>query len=250
MRTTTEAVSTENTTELSPLLLIKKQRSHVLFVLSNPKAGQEPAFLGWYEGAYRQALSKHPEVLSARHYVRHEVDITQGRFAPLPLRYLALYEISLDGAEAASSLIERVTELHREHPAAEAPATWLYYPSSEKVGRAPAKTPSMLTLAFANGTPGQDAQFREWYATRHTRHALNIAALVSGQCFERTQFQRPGALDASFSTIAIYEQEGTPESIIESFLSLPAATFDFPTLDLSRFAEAVYRPVSTGISDQ
>lgn len=101
----------------------------------------------------------------------------------------------------------------------------------------------MLTLAFANGTPGQETEFREWYATRHIRHALNIPALVSGQCFERTQFQMPGAMNACFATIAVYEQEGSPESIIASFLSLPEGTLRFPMLDRSpgRFAEWSYR---------
>jgi hypothetical protein len=103
----------------------------------------------------------------------------------------------------------------------------------------------MLTIAFANGVPGQETEFREWYATRHIRHALKIPALVSGQCFERTKFQRPGTVEASFSMIAIYEQEGTPEAILDGFALLPDGALHFPMLDRSpfRFAEVVYRPV-------
>jgi len=229
----------------SSLLLLKAQRSHVVFVLSNANTGQEAAFLDWYQGAYRQAILEFPEVLKVQHYERHDVDITRGQFPPLPFRYLGLYEISIDGAEEATSLIELIASLHCAQSETQLPATWIYYPTSERVGRSPTLLPSLLTLAFANGIPGQEAEFREWYATRHIRHALNISALVSGQCYERTLFQRPGALPATFSTIAVYEQEGTPESIIESFASLPESTFAFPVLDLSksRFAEAVYRPV-------
>lgn len=234
----------KNATE-SPLALTQRQRSHVLFVLSHAKAGHEAPFLDWYEGPYRNTVCHFGGVLTAQHYEQHEVDITCGEHAPLPFHYLGLYEISVDGAQAAEGIIESIATLHRQQAAAQLPATWLYYPVSERVGRSPAKSPLMLTLAFANPVPGQEAEFREWYATRHIRHALNIPALVSGQCFARTLFQRPGAQEAKFDTIAVYEQEGTAESIVESFKSLPQSTFHFPMLDLDRvrFAESVYRPV-------
>jgi hypothetical protein len=228
---------------LSPLEFAKKQRSHVLFVMSDATADQDADFLRWYRLSCRDAVSAIQNVISARHYQQHELDVTLGLHARLPYRYLGIYEISVDGAPAAASIIEQIERLYRAQPAARAPATWLYYPVSEKVGRPPEAMPSMLTLAFANAIPGQEAEFREWYATRHTRHALNVPALVSGQCFERTLFQSAGALEARFAMIAVYEQEGSAESMIASFNSLPASTFHFPAMDLSRFAESVYRPV-------
>jgi hypothetical protein len=228
---------------LLPLAMLKRQRSHVIFVLSNANPTHEAEFLHWYQGAYRQSVSNHDGVVRVQHYEQHDIDITQGLYPRLPFHYLGLYELSLDGASAAEGLIERITALHRQQAAAQAPATWLYYPVSEKVGLSPVAAPSMLTLAFANGVMGQEAEFREWYATRHIRHALNIPALVSGQCFQLTQFQRPGALESPFNTIAVYEQEGTPEDIIESFTTLPESMFYFPMLDMSRFAEWVYRPI-------
>jgi hypothetical protein len=230
-------------TDVSPLALLAQQRSHMLFVLSNTRASSEQEFLTWYQGSYKLAVSELEGVLSVQHYEQHEVDITQGKYPPLPFRYLGLYELSVDGAEAAAGVIDRIHILHEEEAAAEEPATWLYYPVSEKVGRAPATSPSVLTLAFANATPGGEAEFREWYATRHIRHALKLPALTSGQCFERTQFQRPGAMEADFHTIAMYEQEGTPEELIAAFDSVPEGALDFPTLDLLRFAEWVYRPL-------
>jgi hypothetical protein len=174
--------------------------------------------------------------------------VSGGKYPGLPCRYLALYDLSVDGAQAALAVIERVTQLHRNEASAEAPATWLYYPASERVGRGAAQTPSLLTLAFANAVAGQEAEFREWYATRHIRHALNIPALVSGQCFERTQFQSPGALPADYATIAVYEQEGSAREIMQSFGSLPPGVLDFPAMDLTRFAEWVYRPLAAGVS--
>ena len=234
---------TVNCADIS-LALLKKQRSHLLFILTGAKPGREAEFLPWYQGIYREALSKNSSVLGLEHYEQHDVDITDGHHARLPFKYLGVCEISVDGAIAAEPLIDWVTQSHAEQPAAMQPATWLFYPASERVGRSPDDAPSMLTLAFANGVPGQEADFREWYATRHIRHALNIPALVSGQTFERTLFQKPGALEVKFATIAVYEQTGTPESILESFATLPEETFRFPMMDMSRFAEWVYRPLA------
>jgi len=236
------------TNDLSALRLLDRQRSHVLFVLSEPESDSNSEFLTWYQGPYRGAVLGCAGVLGGRHYEQHDVDITQGRFPRLPFGYLGIYELSLDGSQGARELIERIAALHREESSARVPATWLYYPVCEKVGRTPSKTPSMLTIAFANARPGEEALFREWYATRHIRHALNIPALVSGQCFQRTQFQESGAYEALFDTIAVYEQEGPPESIIRSFASLPAGTLEFPSLDVDplRFSEWVYRPVRDG----
>ena len=230
----------------SSLDLMKKQRSHVLFCLCDPVAGSENAFRHWYQGSCLEALSNTESVLGARHFVQDEVDITRGRYERLPFRYLGMYELSLDGAEESSPFIDRIHAIFREQSFSQPPVTWLYYPISEKVGRTSRGLPSMLTLAFANGVPGQEEEFREWYATRHIRHALNIAALVSGQCFQRALFQKPGARDAAFSIIAVYEQEGSAESIVKSFLSLPPETFRFPMMDRApgRFAEWSYRSLT------
>lgn len=216
---------------LSSLQLLATQPSHVLLVLSNSSAA-----------AGLDLAARYPSVVRAQHYEQHEVDVTCGRHMRFPYRYLGLYNLSLDGAEQAAELMGHI------HSAAETPATWLFYPISEKVGRAPREMPAMVTIAFANPVPGQEAEFREWYSTRHIRHALNIPALVSGQCFERTLYQSPGAAECGFSLIAIYEQEGTPESIIDSFASLPKGLLNFPTMDKTRgrFAECVFRPLPQG----
>jgi hypothetical protein len=210
--------------------------------------GSDRIFRSWYLGSYQQEVLDLPAVLGGQQYEPHELDVSRGRYPGLPFRYLGLYDLSVDGAQAALGLIEQVKDLHRREPSAEAPATWLYYAASERVGRSPATRPSLLTLAFANAIPGQESDFREWYATRHIRHALNIPALVSGQCFERAHFQSPGALDAAYSMIAVYEQEGTPEEMLRSFESLPPGTLDFPAMDLTRFAEWVYRPLPSNVS--
>jgi hypothetical protein len=238
-----QSMSPLGSTAQSSLELLKEQRSHVLLALTNPRAGAEQTFRSWYQGRFQPAVLGFPGVLGGQQYEPHPVDVSRGRYPGLPFRYLNLYDLSVDGAQAAVPAIEHMKALHREEQSADEPAIWLYHPVSERVGRSPAVRPSLLTIAFANATPGEEQDFREWYITRHIRHALKIPALVSGQCFERSQFQSPGAMKAQYSMIAVYEQEGTPEEMIKTFASLPQGTLDFPAMDLTRFAEWVYRPL-------
>ena len=229
---------------MTSLEILHGQRSHILLVLSRPAEGAaEETFRSWYSGPYREAMLRLPDVLSGLQYEPHEVDVSNGRYPSLPYRYLGLYQLSLDGAQAAAQTVARVGELHRAEKSATAPATWLYYAVSERVGRPPRVNPCLLTIAFANPVIGRETEFREWYATRHIRHALDIPQLVSGQCFELTQFQNPGAAEPCYSMIAIYEQEGTPEDMVASIAALPAGRLNCPAMDLSRFAEWVYRPL-------
>lgn len=229
----------------SPLKIIKQQKSHLLFVLFNKQDLRNSSeFLNWYRSEYSKILSSFENVLSIRQLEQHEIDVTKGEYQKLPYHYLSLIELSLDGAEQAKELINYIIELHESSTYAGPPATWLYYPICERVGR-PAKIFNpMLTLAFANAVSGRELEFREWYCTRHIRHALNVQSLVSGQCFGLTRFQRSVSEKSSYGVIAVYEQEGTPEEMIESFESLPDETFEFPALDLNRFAEWVYKPIA------
>lgn len=219
----------------SPLQLLSTQPSHVLLVLSNSAAAKGLDLERRWESIVR-----------AQYYEQHEIDVTCGRHMPFPFRYLGLFHLSLDGAEQAAELIDDIHSRSRQKNDTDVPATWLFYSAGEKVGRPPIKSPSMLTIAFANAVEGQQTELREWYATRHIRHALNIPALVSGQCFERTLFQRPGGAECNYSMIAIYEQEGAVETIIDSFKTLlPSGVLNFPTMDKTRgrFAECVFRPL-------
>jgi hypothetical protein len=222
--------------------LLAEQRSHVLLVLSNSQPGSDREFRTWVLGVYQRTVLKLEGVLRGQQYEAHEVDISAGKYPGLPYHYLGMYDVAVDGAAAASAMLDRIRDLHQRARSAQPAATWLYYPASERVGRAPVALPSLITMAFANAVPGQEDEFREWYATRHIRHALQIPALVSGQCLARTLFQSPGAMHADFSMVAVYEQEGSPEDMRKSFAALPAGALDFPAMDLTRFAEWVYKP--------
>jgi hypothetical protein len=224
------------------LELLLEQRSHVLLVLSNSHPESDREFRNWYLGYYQRTVLKLDGVLRGQQYETHEVDISAGKYPGLPYRYLGIYDLSVDGASNAPGILDYIRDLHQHEPSAQASVTWLYYPASERVGRPPVSRPPLITVAFANAIPGREDEFREWYATRHIRHALQIPALVNGQCFARTQFQNAGAMGADFSMIAVYEQEGSPQAMRASFATLPPGALDFPAMDLTRFAEWVYRP--------
>jgi hypothetical protein len=228
--------------------LLAEQRSLVLLVLSNSQPGADGAFRKWYLGIYQRAVLGYDGVLHGQQYEAHEVDVSGGKYPGLPYHYLGVYHLAVDGALSAKGILDRIGDLHHREPSAQPAATWLYYPASERVGRSPVSRPSLITAAFVNALPGREDEFREWYATRHIRHALQIPALVNGQCFARTEFQSPGAMDADFSMIALYEQEGSAEEMRKSFETLPAGALDFPAMDLKRFAEWVYRPCAPQIA--
>ena len=240
--------------EASPLALSKKHRSHILFVLSNSLSEKNSDFLDWYKGDYLQAMAKLDMVVSAQHFEQHEVDVTMGNYPPPEFQYLGMYELSLDGADEAKDIIRKITDSHKMEKMSYPPATWLYYPICEKVGRSAKAISPMVTIAFANSTPGSEAEFREWYCTRHIRHALNLTGFASGQCFELTNFQKPGSANPTYNTIALYEQEGTPQEFLNFLASLPedravelTKILKFPTLDATRFGECFYRPITEKI---
>ena len=218
-----------------------RQRSHILLVLSNVALGEDaPAFIDWYNGVCRRAVLARPGVLSASHYVQDDVDLTGGRRPPPPFRYLAIYELSIDRAEQAEANISAVHTLYRSCAHAAAPATWMYYPIGEKVGLSRPGSP-MIAVLFANGMPGSDDEFREWCVTRHIRQALAIPVLANGQCFERARFQRPGAADAGFHIIVLFEQAGSSQALVEAVNNLAPGAMDSPSLDPTGFGEAAYR---------
>lgn len=229
---------------LSPLEIIKYQRSHLMLILSNAQNGQQQQFNRWNINLLQKKLAENNEVLNSRLFEKHEIDVTEGQYQDIPYQYLNIIELSIDGAQQVENLADQIMRWHLEEPSADQPVLWLFYPATERVGRPAGSEHPMLTLAFANALPNKDLDFREWYCTRHIRHALNVPQIVSGQCFERTIYQPTNSLPNEYSMIAIYEQEGTPEEMIKSFHRLPDEALDFPSLDLIKFAEWVYRPTS------
>ena len=232
---------TDDGTSTFRLSAPRLQRSHILFVITGPRDGQLGDFQKWLKGTYCEAVSFDHRVLRSRFFAQHSIDITGGQWRHFRSPYLAVHELSLDGAEEAMTLVEMINQLHQSHAA---PATWLYSPCCERVGEDAQLAQPMVVVAFATGLPGRQDEFREWYTTRHIRHALNIPCFANGQCFLRTQCQRPGSMKAEFDLIALYEIDDGPEAILESMDRLPKGLLAFPSLDTGRFEESVYQPLA------
>lgn len=237
-----------NSFETPQCIQAKKQRSHILFVLSNPINNQENKFRHWYNNTYMANILQLSHVISIQHFQKHKVDITMGHFPSPPFRYVGIYELCLDGADQAGEVIDQIFLMFQEESSADKPVAWLYYPISEKVGYTThsLENPSLI-LAFSNAIPGKEMEFREWYSTRHLRHALYVPIIISGQCFESTIYQHSDSDQAPYNIIAIYEIDGTAQDFLNYRESIPqevAEIFHFPSLDISRFGESVYFPIS------
>jgi hypothetical protein len=227
-------------TNLDAKRAIAGQRNIVILVLSDAAPGKEHQFKTWYGGQFRSAIERLPTVVKTRLYEQDAVDLTLGRFAPPPMRYLTVVEISASGAEEAKQPIEEITRQHADGAVAAAPATWTYYPCSEKFGLRREHDSSRLTVHYANPIPGRESEFREAFASQLVRHAIWFNPLISGQCFERTLYQSPGALEPIYQTIGLYEQDGPSEVLVKSFKAPPPDVAPVTSLDTTRFTEAAY----------
>lgn len=218
------------------ILATTVQRSHNLYVLSNAAPGRDGDFLTWLQGEQLQSVSALNKVLSAQNFVQHEKDISGGVSKRLGFKYLSVYELTLDGAEQASGVIEPIRQLHDSEASAGEVVTWLYYPASEKVGHDPENQLDFLVLAFGNAVSGKEALFREWYSTEHMRHALILPTMVSGQYFELSAYQQPTTSDPGYATLTVYEQEGTLDELLQGFTQLEEGDIGgSDTFDIDRF---------------
>lgn len=225
-------------------LVMTSQTSYLLLVLGNPKEGQEQDFLAWFRDDFRRGLERQGRVIRARTYERDKVDVTWGRFPLVPMQYLALVEIGGDGPEDPHNVISFAQTQFAEQASADTVATWLYYPVSEKYGIDRGAVPTTMMIHYTNPVAGMEAEYAEWFNTRLLRHAAVFDPLVSAQRFERSQYQNFGALEPTYQTVALYDQAGPSEQLIEAFKNPPSNLPDMVSLDNERFSEAAYLPLS------
>lgn len=237
-----------------PVALANQQRTHNLYIFSNAKSDKDEAFRVWYLEECLQAIFRLDGVLSCQLFERQDYDISDGISIDCDFDFVTVCELGLDGAEQAAPTMDNIVKLFRAGRLAQEPALWLFYPVSEKVGRPPDYSP-FISLAFAAPVKGLEAEFREWYSTGHIRHALNIPTYVSSQRFELTEFQQPGAAAASYESLAVYEQEGCIDDIVNGLGEAGLAGLGCLTpsknsaMDLERFAEWVFYPLTEKLQD-
>ena len=90
------------------LTLLKCQRSHLLFVLSNANSGRKAEFVTWSKNSYLMSLEALDMVLTVNHFEKHEIDVTEGAYEEIDFDYLSIVELSLDGAEQSESIIDKI----------------------------------------------------------------------------------------------------------------------------------------------
>lgn len=218
------------------------QRSHTLLVFSNAPKVEKKNYEVWLKSDAWTEFSHNKKVLSVKSYRQHPMDF--GGYEPIGFNYLTLVQLSLNGAEDVVSVLDKLHTIFNEVSGSQSVATWLYYPVSEKVGLRRNTDAPYLTIAFANAVEGMEAEFREWYSSQHIRHALIIPALVSGQCFELTAYQASVGVESCYQTIAIYEQDSTPQEMIDSFLNIEPEELKWSRSgDLKRFTEWAYEAI-------
>lgn len=224
-------------------LVRTSQPSFLLLVLGNAAAGKDADFVAWFKDSFTDRLQRLPAVWRARVYARDSVDVTWGRFPLVPMKYLSLVDLLGDGPEAAHSVIDFVQDIYAKEKSAADVATWLYYPVSERYGIARGNIPTAVMIHYTNPVAGKETEYAEWFNTRLLRHAAMFDPLVSGQRFERSLYQKPGALEPTYQTVALYDQAGSSERLIEAFKIPPPDLPDMVSLDTGRFTESAYLPL-------
>lgn len=108
---------------------------HLLVVMSNAVDGKDNEFNEWYTNTHLGDIIRLKPYVAAQRFKTSDVQLGDGS-AALPYRYLAIYEIEGDVAEAAKALSpDKVGQMYIS-PALDLERTvaWLYSPITERVG--------------------------------------------------------------------------------------------------------------------
>ncbi|KQY72056.1 hypothetical protein ASD39_19065 [Sphingomonas sp. Root50] len=159
------------------------------------------------------------------------------------MKYLALVDILGGGPEDAHKVIEFAQNAYATEASAGEVATWLYYPVSPKYGLECGDMPTTVMVHYTNPVAGMEAEYAEWFNTRLLGHAPVFDPLVSAQRFERSMYQNPGALEPDYQTVAVYDQVGPSEQLMEAFKNPPPELLDMVSLDNEHFTESAYLPL-------
>ncbi|MDQ4117162.1 MAG: hypothetical protein M3235_09390 [Actinomycetota bacterium] len=80
-----------------------------------------------------------------------------------------------------------------------------------------------VLVVLSNPTEGQDAEYNEWYTTKHLDEVVEIPGFVSAQRFRLTDAQLSGFQASSHRYLALYEIEGDVEPALEALHSRVAS---------------------------
>ena len=169
-----------------------------LVVLTDPAPDREDAYNDWYTNQHLADVLRIPGFSAAQRFTKRLVVAGE-----VKQQYLAIYEMDVDGPEAAGKAAEALstTEMYISDALDMASVgCGLFAPVSER--HAPGATAGPYRqLAFADAAVGREAEFDTWYDQVHVRELMDAGGIAST---ERLRLQRTvgGQFDNPF--LAIY----------------------------------------------
>ncbi|MFE6861846.1 hypothetical protein [Nocardia sp. NPDC057668] len=98
-------------------------------------------------------------------------------------------------------------------------------------------------LVFSNAVTGRDAEFNDWYDTKHLADVTAVPGVTGGARYEIAATDIPGQPSPAHRYLAVYELDGEPETVLAEFFRRARAG-EIPldeTLDLTTVAMTVWR---------
>jgi hypothetical protein len=105
---------------------------HVLVVLSNAQEGTDEAFNRWYTDTHLGDVLSLPGYTAAQRFKLSDAQLAEGE---LPYRYLALYEVEAEDAQAACDALRSGAATMVIDPSLDRDRTvaWFFTPIAERV---------------------------------------------------------------------------------------------------------------------
>lgn len=104
-----------------------------------------------------------------------------------------------------------------------------------------------LFLVFSNAADGRDEEFNEWYDEVHLSDVRAVPGITAAQRYDLADFTPDGVEDApppAHRYLAVYELDGTPESVFSEFFARMAdGRMNLSdTLDMATVNLAIWKP--------
>jgi|HigsolmetaAR201D_1030396.scaffolds.fasta_scaffold09335_1 hypothetical protein len=178
------------------------KQTYRYFVFSNPTAGQEEEYNRWYEHQHIGDVLSAKDFVEARRYIYAEDQLFVRPDIPQMPRYLVVYTIVTDDIDA---VMEDVAERIRTGKTVPSPSydrstsqSMLYrdtphaFVNPSPVDPAPASAGSQkqdyLHFVFTAAVPGREAEFDDWYVTKHLHEAGSSPGFYASR---RLELARP-----------------------------------------------------------
>ena len=199
-----------------------------LVVLTSPVTGKEDAYNDWYTNQHLADVLKVPGFSAAQRF-----KLLNNMAGEIKQPYLAIYEMDVDGPEAASRAADALstTEMYISDALdLQSVGCGVFEPCGER--RTPgADTGPYRLLAFTQAVEGREKEFNDWYDQTHLREVMAPGGFASAERFrlQRTvggQFENP--------SLVLYSLEARDGASLQTTLRGMGAT-KYTMSDAGRF---------------